>query len=146
MIQSVDRGSNDPHTGIETGDREVRRSPGSCRRSGDASGLRGDRGRSLPQVERWRTGDRFHSPRIRRIDSARMKILERLPIYDEPTLIDVQGEVYQIWKNQAILWVSFAESLTPFPAILDTGHSHNLSIARRHVNLWGRPDAKQIGQ
>jgi hypothetical protein len=74
-----------------------------------------------------------------------MKILERLPIYDEPTLIDVQGEVYQIWKNQAIVWVSFAETLTPFPAILDTGHSHNLSIARRHVKLWGPSHVKQIG-
>jgi len=25
-----------------------------------------------------------------------MKILERLPIYDEPTVIEVQGEVYQV--------------------------------------------------
>jgi hypothetical protein len=59
-----------------------------------------------------------------------MKILERLPIYDEATLIDVRGDSYQVWQNQAIIWVSFAETLRPFPAILDTGHSHNLSIAR----------------
>src|SRR5947199_3992284 len=75
-----------------------------------------------------------------------MKILERLPIYDEPTVLDVQGEVYQVWKNQAIIWVSLDEALTPFPAILDTGHSHNLSIARRHLEQWGRADVKQIGQ
>jgi len=30
-------------------------------------------------------------------------------------------------------------------AILDTGHSHNLSISRRHLGMWGRPDLKQIG-
>jgi len=74
-----------------------------------------------------------------------MKILDRLPIYDEPALIDVNGDVYQVWQNQAIIWVSFAETLRPFPAILDTGHSHNLSIARRHMEQWGRSDAKQIG-
>jgi hypothetical protein len=61
-----------------------------------------------------------------------MKILERLPIDDEPTLILIRGDVYQLWKNQAIIWVSFAETLTPFPAILDSGHSHNLSIASQH--------------
>jgi hypothetical protein len=66
-----------------------------------------------------------------------MKILNRLPIYDEPALIDVRGEVYQVWKNQAIIWVSFDRLLAPFPAILDTGHSHNLSIARHHMELWG---------
>jgi hypothetical protein len=58
-----------------------------------------------------------------------MKILNRLPIYEKPTLIEVRGEAYQVWKNQAIVWVSLAEALAPFPAILDTGHSHNLSIA-----------------
>src|ERR1017187_5082257 len=74
-----------------------------------------------------------------------MKILDRLPIYDEPTFIDAQGDVYQVWKNQAIIWVSFAETLRAFPAILDTGHSHNLPIARRHMEQWGRADVKQIG-
>jgi hypothetical protein len=74
-----------------------------------------------------------------------MKILDRLPIYDQPTLIDVRGEVYQVWKNQAIIWISFAETLPPFPAILDTGHSHNLSIARRQMRRWGSLGVKQIG-
>jgi hypothetical protein len=74
-----------------------------------------------------------------------MKILNRLPIYEEPTLIEVRGEAYQVWKNQAIVWVSLAEALAPFPAILDTGHSHNLSIARRHMERWGPRDLKLIG-
>jgi len=75
-----------------------------------------------------------------------MKILVRLPIYDEPALIDEQGEVYQVWKNQTIIWVSFAETQKHFPAILDTGHSHNLSVARRQLGEWGPLDLKQIGQ
>ena len=58
----------------------------------------------------------------------------------------MQGEVYQVWKNQAIIWVSLAETQKPFPAILDTGHSHNLSIARRQLEAWGALDLKQIGQ
>ena len=75
-----------------------------------------------------------------------MKILDRLPIYDEPSLIEVQSEVYQVWTNQAIIWVSLGETSTPFPTILDTGHSHNLSMARRHAEKWGRPTPEQVGQ
>ncbi len=75
-----------------------------------------------------------------------MKILDGLPIYQEPALIEVRGEVYQVWKNQAIVWVSLDEALAPFPAILDTGHSHNLSIARRHLERWGPRDLRSIGQ
>jgi hypothetical protein len=26
-----------------------------------------------------------------------MRILDRLPIYEEPTLIEVRGDVYQVW-------------------------------------------------
>ena len=80
-----------------------------------------------------------------RTDPPRMKILDRLPIYEEPTLIEVRGEADQVWKNQAIVWVRLAEVLAPFPAILDTGHSHNLSIARRHIERWGPRDLKPIG-
>lgn len=75
-----------------------------------------------------------------------MKILDRLPIYDEPALIEVGSEVYQVWRNQAIVWVSLDEALAPFPAILDTGHSHNLSIARRHIQRWGPRDLRPVGQ
>jgi hypothetical protein len=75
-----------------------------------------------------------------------MRILDRLPIYEEPGLIDVRGEVFQVWRNQVIVWVSISEELTPFPAILDTGHSHNLSIARRQAERWGPRDLKMIGQ
>jgi hypothetical protein len=74
-----------------------------------------------------------------------MKIPDRLPIYDEPALIEVRDEVFQVWKNQAIVWVGLAEALAPFPAILDTGHSHNLSIARRQIQRWGPQDLKPIG-
>ena len=75
-----------------------------------------------------------------------MKILDRLPISDEPALIEVRGEVYQVWKNQAIVRVGLDESLAPFPAILDTGHSRNLSITRCHIQRWAPRDLQPIGQ
>jgi hypothetical protein len=67
-----------------------------------------------------------------------MKILARLPIDEEPALIEVRGEVYQVWRNQAIVWVSLDEALAPFPAILDTGHSHNLSMPDATSSDGGR--------
>ncbi len=75
-----------------------------------------------------------------------MKILDRLPIYEEPALLDAPGEVVQVHRNQIIVWVSLAATLRPFPAILDTGHSHNLSIARRHLERWGGRELGQIGR
>ena len=75
-----------------------------------------------------------------------MKILDRLPIYEEPSLIDVWGEVLEIYRNQIIIWVSLAETSRPFPALLDTGHSHNFSIPRRQLERWGRTNLKQIGE
>jgi hypothetical protein len=42
-----------------------------------------------------------------------MTILDRLPIYDKPTLIDVHGEVVQVFRNQAIVWSSLTEAPPP---------------------------------
>jgi len=74
-----------------------------------------------------------------------MKILDRLPIYRENAIINVQGEAVQVWKNQIIVWLSIHDDARPFPAILDTGHSHNLSIAKRHLDRWSPVQLKQIG-
>jgi hypothetical protein len=74
-----------------------------------------------------------------------MKILDRLPIYQENLIIDVQGEAVQVWKNQIIVWLSIQDTSRHFPAILDTGHSHNLSIARRHLERWTGVELVQIG-
>jgi hypothetical protein len=74
-----------------------------------------------------------------------MKILDRLPIYQEDSIITVQGEALQVWKNQIIVWLSIRDTSRPFPAILDTGPSHNLSIARRHLERWTGAELRQIG-
>lgn len=74
-----------------------------------------------------------------------MKILDRLPIYEENSIITVQGEAIQVLKNQIIVWLSIA-NLRQFPAILDTGHSHNLSIAQRHLDRWSGAVLTQCGE
>src|SRR5690242_18709376 len=74
-----------------------------------------------------------------------MKILDRLPIYRENSVISAQGDALQVWKNQIIIWLSIQDVLCPFPAILDTGHSHNLSLALRHLERWTGAELKQIG-
>lgn len=65
-----------------------------------------------------------------------MRILDRLPIYDEPTILQVQDDVLQVWRNQIIVWLSIHDASRVFPAVLDTGHSHNLALGRRQFDRW----------
>jgi hypothetical protein len=55
-----------------------------------------------------------------------MKILDRLPYYDRPTLLSFRDVTVEIRGYQIVVWVRLRVSV--FPAILDTGHSHNFSI------------------
>jgi hypothetical protein len=68
-----------------------------------------------------------------------MKILDRLPIGDEPATIVVGAEMITIKRFQIFAWVSI-QSSSPFPALLDTGHSHrdggNVLL---HGRLRGHP-------
>ena len=65
-----------------------------------------------------------------------MKILDRLPISDEPTTIVVGArDDYDQTVQQIFSWVSIQNS-SPFPALLDTGHSHNFSITESQLAHW----------
>ena len=61
-----------------------------------------------------------------------MKILDRLPVTREDALTNVGAETVRLKKDQIIVWVSlslnesFSKSMRRLPAILDTGHNHNL--------------------
>lgn len=57
----------------------------------------------------------------------------------------VPGETVQVLRNQIIIWLSI-NNVRQFPAILDTGHSHNLSIAKRHLDRWSGASLKQCGE
>jgi hypothetical protein len=71
-------------------------------------------------------------------------LLHRLPFFKQPTTLAVHGERLLVKAYQIIVWVSICpeeeEAWNPrsarIPAILDTGHSHNFSIQRRHLVQW----------
>ncbi len=73
-------------------------------------------------------------------------ILRELPFFREPTLARFPNGPARVKPYQIIFWISITESartrLDPtvprFPAILDTGHSHNLSIRQRHLLEWAK--------
>jgi hypothetical protein len=73
-----------------------------------------------------------------------MKILDRLPIATQESLVLVRQESVRLKEAEIIVWVSltlpeFTEwhPATPrFPAILDTGHTHNFAIQQQHLIRW----------
>jgi hypothetical protein len=75
-----------------------------------------------------------------------MKIIDRLPVADGTHLISVRGEVVDVYRNQIILWISIDDMLRPLPAILDTGHGHNLSIGEGQLQRWSGASLKRIGE
>lgn len=71
-------------------------------------------------------------------------ILRRLPYFNHMTTLTVHGETVRVKPYQIVVWVSLGleeeQDWNPraerIPAILDTGHTHNLSIQRRHLVEW----------
>ncbi len=71
-------------------------------------------------------------------------ILRDVPYFDEQTVVVVRNRHVPIKPQQIVVWVSLAEieqseliSGTPrFPAILDTGFSHNFGIREEHLIQW----------
>ena len=75
-----------------------------------------------------------------------MKVIDRLPIPDRPSLVTVGGDVVQVHRNQVVVWLSINDVLRPFPAVLDTGHGHNLSISDRHLSRWTGATLERVGE
>jgi hypothetical protein len=74
-----------------------------------------------------------------------MKILDRLPYHDQPTALSFGPWTIDVRGHQIIVWLSLRHLV--FPAILDTGHSHNLTISSRHLTEWaGVDDLESIGE
>jgi hypothetical protein len=68
-----------------------------------------------------------------------MRILDRLPYFDKPSLITFANGTAEIRAFQIIVWLRIDRSI--FPAVLDTGHSHNFSIPERLLNNWAGVDS-----
>jgi hypothetical protein len=74
-----------------------------------------------------------------------MKILDRLPYHDRPTALSFGPRTIDVRAHQIIVWLSLRQRV--FPAILDTGHSHNLTISSRQLAEWaGVDDREPIGE
>jgi hypothetical protein len=66
-----------------------------------------------------------------------------MPFMDESEVL-VHGERVRVRANQIIAWVSLGlqrllepnPTALPFPAILDTGHTHSFAIQERHLVDW----------
>lgn len=71
-----------------------------------------------------------------------MQILRQLPFRDSAFTVEVAGETVPIRAYQIVVWVSvspgeaLARGAPTFPAILDTGHSHNFSIQEGQLTRW----------
>jgi hypothetical protein len=83
-----------------------------------------------------------------------MKILDLLPIPTTETLIFIREESVRLKEAQIIVWVSLsamtAKEWNPatsrFPAILDTGHTHNFALQHQHLIRWAgiRPEMLRL--
>jgi hypothetical protein len=74
-----------------------------------------------------------------------VKILDRLPYVDKPSVLSFPGGSLDVRAFQIIVWLRIKSAV--FPAVLDTGHSHNLSISDRLLKNWaGVESLPQIGQ
>jgi len=74
-----------------------------------------------------------------------MKILDRLPYFDRPTSLSFGPRTIDVRGYQIVVWLSLRQLV--FPAILDTGHSHNLTISSRHLTEWAGVDGLEpIGE
>jgi hypothetical protein len=83
-----------------------------------------------------------------------VKILERLPYSGDATLVSAPGASVRVKPYQIVVAVSVSlqalrewdPRMPGFPAILDTGNNHSLSISRGHLLRWAglQPEALRI--
>jgi hypothetical protein len=72
------------------------------------------------------------------------QLLRRCPYFDKATHVTVGGESVLVRPHQIVVWVSVTlremqewnTAIPRFPAILDTGHTHNFSVSEDHLRHW----------
>ncbi len=82
------------------------------------------------------------------------RLLDRSPFSEDPSEVVVRDERLRVRADQIIVWVTLTlkrvtspnPTSVPFPAILDTGHSHTFSIQERHLVDWAglRPEVLAV--
>lgn len=69
------------------------------------------------------------------------RLLDQSPI---PKEVVVRGRRVLLRRNQIVVWVSLtlprvktpSPTTLPFPAVLDTGHTHTFAIHEQHLTEW----------
>jgi hypothetical protein len=72
------------------------------------------------------------------------RLIDRVPVPERPSEVVVRGEPVRLRADQIVVWLAITRKLGepprptafPFPAILDTGHTHSLSLQERHLTDW----------
>ena len=69
-----------------------------------------------------------------------VRLLHRLPVPERDAVTFVRDEMVPIAAYEIVVWVSLAprhvldpSRLARFPALVDTGHTHNFSIREDHL-------------
>jgi hypothetical protein len=81
-------------------------------------------------------------------------ILRDLPFFVSSSTAVFQGRYIPIRSDQIIVWVGITEPdqtefhpVRPFfPAVLDTGHTHNFSIREDHLIRWAGLDPRSLNR
>jgi len=81
-----------------------------------------------------------------------LPILRSFPFFPIRTIVEFGGRSVDIYPHQIVVWVGLTEidQTDPppvdckFPAILDTGHSHNFAISPNHLRDWARIEWNQL--
>ncbi len=71
-------------------------------------------------------------------------IIRDLPYFESPKSVTVRGRAVPVYSSQIVLWVSvspmgvraFDPNTPRFPAVLDTGFTHNFLIREDQLNEW----------
>jgi hypothetical protein len=71
-----------------------------------------------------------------------VKLIDRLPYYDETSYLTVGETPVEVRRYQIVVRVSLTGHL--FPAILDSGHSHNFTISQRQLERFAGIDSLPV--
>ena len=71
-------------------------------------------------------------------------LLDRLPYFRRPQIVQVAGEPFEIRRDQIFCWVSLTSPFLTawdgnahqFPVLIDTGHGHNFTLHADHLKTW----------
>ena len=65
--------------------------------------------------------------------------VDNCPFYATETFVDTPSGKIAVRPYQLVVWVGLSHGgnlSRPFPAVLDTGHTHNFSMREEHLRAW----------